>query len=774
LDYSSSSNSFHEDEKQYLYLLTEKRFRKILTNFYNAVIGSNENAILLLREDPADIDPTRYSGNQLVRDSMGELCVWLEMIKMFTKSEKIYDEQFLTPFRTASKMIQDYRKMQPRTTEFECWVFSRSKSYLDPHTGTMRATLSMVVPKIQTVMTVRVSDETADEMKGKYAVFENSQPVALVNRIHQQFPKNTTTGRNARLSDFDFLFTGFADIEKLSDSIEMENFCEVESTQSEKRQHLGFPLVSFAKVMDVAGPTIVLQGIRGGDTIHAQISSQYHANSSARPETFRGKTIRFFAVQWYSARSSKDPKFEMPELFFMECEDDVKKLVYEDGLGMIRIRRGMSLAEAEAVLGCAVSEGGRLRIEGGTVSFSYTGSFDRISSTYIAGAAEIRKLRENLKLNAVQVTEDQIIDRRTMSLEGLEFLIKRHSILYDIAADYLLQTDGSGWYDVEKTVAKLGQYPADLIKRKISFLGNLGILEKTDSGYVMTKIGFRVVSACMSRDLKSSFSPTNRPVISIIDAEKEDIPPSILLDFLRNGGIVGYAPMKLDGLETEVFWSMGGAAIDHDLAVAEYSKFRNAILGIMRSVSHPLTARGIIERIASGGHLHGKFVTELFLEESGRSGRIRRSGDSWEYTLVARIYDLFLTRPDDTFAVEDILSSIGTGTVLRGDAERILADLEKEKLITRIGGKWTKNVNVGMKTAQIHEGYLRELITDMLKKNGKMDLSRMISLLDGILARHGGYGNGVNRRNIIGKCIDMMKSENRIGVSEGFVFRDGH
>lgn len=62
----------------------------------------------------------------------------------------------------------------------------------------------------------------------------------------------------------------------------------------------------------------------------------------------------------------------------------------------------------------------------------------------------------------------------------------------------------------------------------------------------------------------------------------------------------------------------------------------------------------------------------------------------------------------------------------------------------------------------------------MLKKNGKMDLSRMISLLDGILARHGGYGNGVNRRNIIGKCIDMMKSENRIGVSEGFVFRDGH
>lgn len=767
------SGKTQSDEKKYLYLLHEQRLSNMMTSLYLAIIGANENAVLLQREDPWDIDPERFRGTELTRHGMSQICEWLELLKLFTKNEEIYNEQFLEPIRLMSKLVQSYRDMSKRSTELEGWVFSRSKPAADVFSNEKRVTLSMVVPKIQTVMAIKVSESVANGIAGGYFVFGGCQPVGLVNRIHQVELQNRLSQKILSLSEFDFLFTPFEYIKKLNSSIEMENFCEVESIQSEIRHHMGFPFVSFAKVLQVTPPMIILKENDGENVLKLLISDHFYKNMGRYdPSVFEGKHVRFFGVQWYDSHSKNAVKFEMPELFFIEEEKDPKRLKFESAAGLVRLHGKIPVSEIENILDGKIESDGCIEINDGMASFRYSGSYDKIVANFLEAMSKIRQYREKLKLNAIQVSEDQVIDKKKMSAIGLASLIKHHRILYDILLDYLNQFDHIGEYSIDSAISSLNSWSEGIIKRKINFMKYLGIFED-DKTVRITKGGFKIATLVTEKDLDARFSSISRGIISIKDIEREGIPPSILLDYLRKGKARGYLPVTLNGLKTEMFWTRGGTVDEsRETLISEYTDSRNEILNVMRSVSFPITPQGIVERMNSNGNSIGRFAVNLFLEEAEKTQRIRRSGDSWEYTTEARILDMFQSFPQETFDIKTIFEKISIGTIHEKEVLRILDDFKKAKVVSTINGRWTCNVNMVQKTNNALGIKIRRYIMSILDKNKKTDVERLKSYVEGALAKGNIYGSSSERRNAIRAELEKMKNEGIIDMSEFIVSKN--
>lgn len=691
------------DEKEYLYLLHEQRLSNMMTNFYLAIIQSNENTKLLQTEDPWEIDPVRFKGPYLTRDSMNSLCEWLERIKIFTKSEEIYKDQFLEPIRLIAKMVERWRTMDKRSTDLEGWVFSKSRpTSTSNFQGEKKSTVSAVIPKLQSVMSVSVSESIAKQITSEYFTFGGCQPVGLVNRIHQVGSENRQTQKKVLLSEFDFLFTAYDDIKNIGRSIEMENFCEVESVQSNVNHHMGFPFISFAKVLQVTSPQVTLQELDGTNILKIQMSNHYYKNAGMEdPKKLQGKYVRFFGVQWYRPRSKNAVNLERPEMFLMQEEKDVDRLRFENVVGMIRLRCRMAQSEVEKILGKKIDSNDCIKIEEGTARFRYSGSYDKICAEFIETMSKIRNLREKFKLVSSQVTEEQVIDEKKTNIENLTSFIKHHRELFDILLDYKMQFDLRGEYSIENTVSSLKPLPEGIITKKINLLKYLEVFEQ-EKEVRLTEKGFNILTRCAEDELNAKFSSVSRGIIEIDKIQNEGIPPSVLLGHLRKGNVKGYSPTTLGNQKTEMYWTYGGKIGESiEKIISKYEGMRNRVLEIMRSVSHPVTTQWISEMTKNDDEMIGNFVVSMLLEETEITKRIKRSGDSWEYTIRGRLYDLFQTHPEDMFDMDLIFKMIKIGTMHKDKVTNILHDFENTKTIFATYDGWTFNTNMDKKIRSI-------------------------------------------------------------------------
>ena len=671
---------------------------------YLAVIGANENAILLQREDPWSIDPSRFKGTFLTKEGMEDLCEWLERLKIFTKSDEIYKEQFLEPVRLVAKMMDKFRNMDKRTSDLEGWVFAKSKPSGDSFSDEKKVVVSAVFPKLQSAMTVKVSESVAKEIDSNYFIFGECQPVGLVNRIHQVHTKNRQTQKKVNLSEFDFLFVAFDDIKNLDMSIEMENFCEVESVQSEIKHHLGFPFVSSAEVLQVTGPQVVLKGKGEQKIVKMQISNHYHKNSDNQdPKKFEGKQVRFLGVQWYSPSSKNAVNLEMPEIFLMQEEEDSERLDFENLAGAIRLRGKIGKLEAEKILSKEIPTDDCIEIKEDVARFRYSGSYDRICAEFIQTMSMIRDFREKFKTIAPQMIEEQVIDEKKTNTENIASLIKHYKELYDILLNYQMQFDVSGIYDIDSAFSSLSPLPEGIIKKKIRFLKYLGIFENEKEVKITNK-GFKVLTIVSGRDLDAKFSSVSRGIIDLNRIQNEGIPPSLLLEHLRNGKVSGYLPAEIDKKKTEMFWTQGGKVSEsEEKLMLNYSEKMNVILEVMRSVSHPTTTQGISENIKEKGYDIGNFTVNLLLNEIEKSSRIRKSDESWEYTIEGRLLDLFMSYPDEMFDLDKIFEKIVIGYNSKKVVLRRLQDMENANVISQIKDKWTLKKNIEEKTESVTE-----------------------------------------------------------------------
>ncbi len=205
--------------------------------------------------------------------------------------------------------------------------------------------------------------------------------------------------------------------------------------------------------------------------------------------------------------------------------------------------------------------------------------------------------------------------------------------------------------------------------------------------------------------------------------KNEDIPPSLLLAYLRDGRVSGYLPVKLGNQTTEMFWTLGGKVTDIEEMNSNYSERMSLILGEMNSVNHPLTPQAISEKITEKGYEMGSFTVNLLLNEIEKTSRVRKSGDSWEYTIQGRLLDLFMSHPDEMFDLDDLFKKISLGKIHEGKlitprVLRYLRDFQNAHVILQIKDKWTLMKNIDEKIESVTE---RKIQNKKEEKPNKID-----------------------------------------------------
>ena len=317
-------------------------------------------------------------------------------------------------------------------------------------------------------MSISVSEKSIKKTSSNYLEFTKCQPVSLANRIHQVSNSTITkTNKPVLLSEFNFLFVSFEDIGLIGSSIEMENFCEIESIQSKGKQHMGFSFVSFAKVIDVQKGIMYLQGLDARQpAVPFAISKHYYENAKmVHSKEMIGKHVRFFGVKWFSLdMAAADTNAKNAEVFLVQ-EGDESRLRIEDAMGMIRLRSMVSQKDAEKMLGAGFTEK-CINTYNNLTHFKYSRSSDIICDKFLETVATIRNLRAKFKTFSPRITWEQLIDSEKLSHYSCLSFIKKSRELYEILIDYRMQIDQYGTYDREISFSKL-PYSTEILKRKI-------------------------------------------------------------------------------------------------------------------------------------------------------------------------------------------------------------------------------------------------------------------------------------------------------------------
>ena len=750
-----------QDEKM-LWLLNENSLRRAMKNLYNAILSGENARLLQTTEEPWNIDSSKFVGSTDSEQGMHNLCKWLENIKNVAINEDIYKEQFIKPIQLVAKTIEEFRQLDNKSTNLEGWVFAKSKPTSDRY-GNLKPAVTAIVPKLQSAMSINI-EETSEQLSRKYYMFNNCQPIALVNRIHQTKGEMKPMQKNVLLSEFDFLFIAFEDVKEIGNSIEMENFCEIGSGQIDSNRRLGFPFVTFAKIISFNEQNITLKDINAEELLNAEINDDYYEELNHNLEKFIGMTVRIFGVQWYNTRTKKVNISKNPEIFLIQEENDIDRLRFENFIGTVRLRFSIDKSKIEKNTENEKWIEEFFYILDDIVQFKYSITNDRICNVFINTEKQIRKLREILKSPEI-IRKDDIIDENKKKNELIK-KIKQDHALCDILINFKVQMDHTGTYKIEKTLESLDYLSKLLIERKINHMKDFGML-KEDMGIKNTKKGDKILMSILKNDLSKILNDKN--IININGIANGKIPPSILLKYLRK--MEEYKPVILDKQKTEIFWIVDEkiSKQEYEMLFSEYENIKNSILNIMLSREHPLTLEKISEIMKEQNKKIMVFVIDLLLREIEKTGKVKKITDSWEYTTEGRLEYMFQTYRNDTFDIDIIFEKINIGTKHTDEVEHILNDFSIKKFITKLDGKWTLAENIQEKKQRYVILKIRNYVLALLNKMRNVDKDIAIRRIEGMIIKTNCFSNGIERRRAIELEIKNMINEEIIKSNDNML-----
>lgn len=673
------------------YLLRENIVREILRNMYNA-FDSTVNSRLLVEKMPGEITEGEFRGDDKQRWQMKMLCEWLHAISMITKDDEIYQATFLDPVRAVAHARLKMAEMDTRSTSIEALVFA-SKPYYDKVYKTSRIMMSVVAPCLQTAMTISVTSRGEENIHYGYCGFDYCQPMPLVNRIHQTKGMVHPSQRQINLEEFDYLYTALNDIQFLGRSLEMENFCEVPSTSADKDRRLAAPFVTFGKVVRVDGPSVRVRELNGSNQVTMMAVNQTAVLSRSPLENFKGKTVRILGVQWYEPGSQHDQPPDHPAIYCIETDDSVDTLRIQEECGKVRLRGGVHFSKIPVNLREGVTALHCIRTTEKNVSYVYRRSSDKVVSYFLDAQRKVRELRIPLKTNAVQVTEDQVIDRRKSGVEGLAKLAmsKKFRKLGIALMDFIAQNDIYHEYGNNMVCRALEMTPEDR-RRQMSFLTYLKIMKKGKEGdWSLTKRG-KDVAMKVALNFAGNIPPMDLPAVLSPDSLVDKcIPPSLALNMIRGGVLGKYEPGRIKNTTTETHWIKGGMSVEaknESQLVENYTSLIRHVLSIMGDRDNPLGAAKIVELLGDRSRA-STFTIDLLLDElsKGKAGKVSRNGDTWEYPVMMRVLDLFDCAKDEIIYEEDVTKKINVATspARRSEVGAAIAALVREGKVTHRG-----------------------------------------------------------------------------------------
>lgn len=758
------------------YLLHEGRLRKMLSNMYIAIIGSVDNSRTILEIMPGEIAEESYAGHDRTRSSMKDMCGWLQSMSMLVKDPKIYGTVFLDPIRTAARMRLALPHIQPSSTTVEAFVFAKM-TYYDSEFKSRRHILSVVAPGLQAPMTVRMpGDEEA--MQYGYHNFEKCQPIPLVNRIHQITGRASPTKREVNLAEFEYLYTALDDIQHLERSLEMECFCEVPTLDEEKKRCLAAPFVTFGTIQSVRGQSIVIRSLDETKSIKMSATEQFSELSGAAPDDFEGKTVRVLGSQRYEPDRDQGNDPEDPAVYAMEAGDKADLLIQEE-CGRVRLRGHVSVASVPASTRKGLLALRCISSAGSTASYIYRAPEDKIKGHFVNAHRKIRDLRSEARINAVQVTEEQVVDKRKSGIKGMIALLtsKAYAPLSRVLLGIIMQNDMNGEYNVD-TAADSLRMQVGYYRRQISFLRHLGIVEKDKGAGSVTKKGMRVAEGVAIK-MASRIPPSDIPWVMHPDAfVKYGIPPSLTFGMLKSQNLGDYTRATVDGRASGVCWerrSAGDAVEEGNGSAGQHKRLRISVLAAMGSVQHPLATSKIAELVRAGGGQASAFAIGLMLSylSNGDQGTVRRDGDTWEYTIAARVHDLFDMDREGTLSVDDVAARIRVGAVRKGEVFKAVEALENNGIIGQIGNGFTHNSGIESKKEALARADTKRLIIGMFTDRNAIDDDDIIDFVTRALDAAGDTRDSLGKTTYVREILNEMEGEGTIWLNGRTVVRNG-
>ena len=251
------------------WLFSERTLRSQLSDMYAAMVSTTGNARLLLDRDPADVRREDAEGGDTARDQMARACGWLAEARITCDAPRTSDDVLLGCARGAARYLAKVRDAGASTAHFDSWVFKKS-SPPDAGADPARTVISAVVPALETCMSVRAPADVADGISQGFWRIGPATPMPLTNRLHCVTGAKAVPlpGRAPRLGDWDFLKTSPSDLAALSDSLEMDAYCEVASVRDDSWQRLAAPVVLPGTVESLDDSMVTLKGT-GGEEVAA-------------------------------------------------------------------------------------------------------------------------------------------------------------------------------------------------------------------------------------------------------------------------------------------------------------------------------------------------------------------------------------------------------------------------------------------------------------------------------------------------------------------------
>lgn len=784
----------------------EKNLRAFLSKFYFSIVESKNNAKEIRDVGLDDFTPKSIGGNLDAQSATEDVFKSLEYARMFLKNEQIFESQIMDPLRIACDLRLQLGEFEggKRSSDVEGLVFARSRQYEED--DDMDVTLSLICPKLQSVMSIRVPEDSISKNNGWFE-FEKVQPIVLVNRLHPTPGTKTVINeleKKKDLFEFSFIFSSIVDLYSFSKSIEMENFSEIYSTQSDKRRHLGCAFVSFGRVSHFDEPDISIESLLNGEEITLTIASRNFKKNSPNPipEDITGKIVTFLGVMWYKTGAKNDIKMDFPELLDLQlCDDELLASVSEI-IGFVRLRRKCSTEILKKDLKIdderfgnflsSIKKSPRMKIVevNGSLEIHYEVEVfsEPVQSAYVKSLEAIRKLREGARTAPViQVTEETLVDKNKTNTEAmirqLYFNCKSHEKFGCKIRLRILKEVGSFEEQGENLDSDehLGMFTdsshtTETVRKQLWFLKNIvGFVDKKNKKYFLTKGGKEILTRIREKESEKFLSNAGQ-IVDLLNVPDYIHIPS-LLKFLQDPGNQ-FSPFEKKPIKTKIFWTKTNSENTEIRPgrIESYQKIYREILSLMIKRSYPMNSEKISEELAVKGIKIKRPVLELFLEDITKTYRLKEKEGYYEYVVEARIHDFFEKNADKHFTVPEIISGIqipridiDLGKSNSVIVENILSAFEENGIILKINSKWTSAENFAEKQEKELKSTIRFEAISILKQRKTMERNELEDMINGI-ARKSFKISGTDLKNKISETLSEMICKNEM-YSDGYVIK---
>ena len=596
----------------------EQILRKYLSGIYVAMISSNKNVELMLEAHPADVRSEQIEGSNEARSGMEYACEWMRDVEIVCKDKRTFDDVILGTSKLAARYVANVRSLGERTVSLDCWVFQKSDPYKDAY-GT-HTTVSMIVPEIESCMSIRLDAELAEIIGPGFWRFESVLPMPLTNRLHHTTRTINPVDGTPSLGIWNFLKVSIEDKSEFSDSLEMDNYCEIASAQSKGRHHLGAPLILLGRIVSMDDFRITIRGAveNASVTVIRADCCTYTHNELVR---LKNVPARFLITEWYQPQNDGKPR-KCAELLHVEAADQAD-LRNDDLVGYVRLRGQVNVDEIREKYGHVdLSAVDGLYLDRHVARYSRVASKsgNLIIKEFFSTVDKIRdRWSEYRKDGRLLGTESCISSQDSTDMARIMGLLRERPTLkntlsdiqtaFDHSGDRAFESDEPGW-QARKTHVKT--------------LERMGLLDTDADQRPLTKKGIRVLIVSFKEEIERRVSGLDSIFLPELGGR---LPNSVMLAHLQNSKEFKMGQTRSEN--NKLLWVRVGMDCESMSKECESKMARqhSLILKCMITTNYPVTSKFIHDKLDKRGERIDYFSINIMmrqLEQAGKAIQIRK------------------------------------------------------------------------------------------------------------------------------------------------------